>query len=174
MADSISNTIYGGVIPNEACLSELIRRNDELAKSERFLKSVLEYITSVVYTKDLEGRYTFMNSEWERIMGRSRENSLGCNDHEIFPEEFARQFIKNDKWVLQAREVITTEEYFKKETGEDIIFLTTKVPMLDGEKLTGLCGISTEITERKWMEEELVVARRIAEDSAQSKADFLA
>jgi len=158
----------------EELMAEITQKNEELAKSQRFLQSVLENIRSVVYAKDMNGRYTFMNSEWEKTMGLCRETSVGKTDLELFPGETGKEFRENDVKVMQSREVNTTEEPFITKEGKSVTLLSTKVPMMNDGRVIGLCGISTDITDRKLMEGELIAAKRVAEDAAQAKADFLA
>lgn len=158
----------------EELLDEITKKNNELAESKRFLQSVLENIHSVVYAKDQKGRYTFMNKEWSKVMELDREEAIGQSDLELFKGNIGKDYFKNDNKVMRSKKVITTEEYFVNQAGEKITFLTTKVPMfLDGE-VEGICGISTDITARKKMEEEIIAAKKMAEDAAKSKSDFLA
>lgn len=158
----------------EELMEEITQKNKELAESRQFLESVLENIHSVVYAKDLSGRYTYMNKEWEKVMEMDREKSIGHRDLELFGDKIGKQFNENDLAVMKSGEIITTEEHYANKGSGDITFLTTKVPMAFGEKIDGICGISTDITERKRMEEELMEAKRIAEEAAKSKSDFLA
>jgi len=158
----------------EELMAEVTQKNEELAESQRFLQSVLENIRSVVYAKDMDGRYTFMNSEWEETMGLCRETSVGKTDLELFPGETGLEFRKNDLKVMQSGEVNMTEEPFLTKEGKSITLLSIKVPMMNDGRVIGLCGISTDITDRKHMEGELIAAKRVAEDAAQAKADFLA
>jgi two-component system sensor histidine kinase/response regulator len=72
-------------------MAELQQKNDELAQSRQFLESVLENLHSLVYTKDVQGRYTYMNSEWERMLERDRSASLGMTDIGLFPTESAKR-----------------------------------------------------------------------------------
>ncbi len=155
-------------------MEEITRKNEELSNSKQFLQSVLENIHSVVYAKDLDDRYTYMNNEWEQVMGHTRQEAVGKSDLELFPEFYARQYQKNDMDIMRSRKVRTVEEYYQDESGQKYTFLSTKVPMTHKEKIVGLCGISTDITQRKEMEEELIIAKAAAEEAARSKSDFLA
>jgi two-component system sensor histidine kinase/response regulator len=100
--------------------------------------------------------------------------SLGLKDPELFPAEAEKQHTESDLFVMQSGKTMTTEETIRNTAGGDTVFLTTKVPMVHEGNIIGLCGISTDITQRKHMEEELVAAKGVAEDAAKSKADFLA
>lgn len=156
----------------EMFMNMMALKNIDLASNKHFLQSVLENIQSVVYAKDLDGRYTYMNSQWERTMQLSRENSVGKCDIELFSYDIGSRFQDNDIDVMLSMEVKSTEEYFKNAQNEEVIFLSTKVPMVQDEKIIGLCGISTDITERKHLEEQMQLTH-LQLTSEKDKADKL-
>lgn len=150
-------------LSKEEMLMEIKRKQEQLAKNENFLSSVLNNIHSVTYAKDLDGKYTFMNAEWENTMELSRETSLGKDDVELFSEEIGRIYQENDIKVMLSREIIKAEEKFIRSDGKEITFLSTKVPMLLDGEIVGLCGISTDITERIALEREIAASREFME-----------
>lgn len=158
----------------EHLLSELEFKNEKLLSSEHFLQSLLSNIKSAIYTKDLDGRYTFVNSECEKLTNKSESNVIGKTDMELFPEKIYEKLNKNDKNVIQTMKIVTTEDSFVSQLGDEKFFLTTKVPMMQDGEVIGICGISIDITERKKMEEELILAKQIAEEASNAKAEFLA
>lgn len=156
----------------EMFMNMMALKNIDLASNKHFLQTVLENIQSVVYAKDLDGRYTYMNSQWERTMQLSRESSVGKCDMELFAYDIGSKFQDNDIDVMLSMEVKSTEEYFKNAQEEEVIFLSTKVPMVQDEKIIGLCGISTNITERKRLEEQMQLTH-LQLTSEKDKADKL-
>lgn len=157
----------------EELIKEIKSKNRELAESRMFMQSVLENIQAAVYVKDMKGRYTFVNTEWENATGQKRDFIIGKTSYEIFPGKDGELFHKNDMRIINSNNEEFSEEYSM--TGsEKKIYLSCKVPMKQENKITGLCSISTDITLRKKMEEELINAKKAAEDAAKAKADFLA
>lgn len=150
-------------LTKDELMQELTRHKDELSSSQQFLQSVLENIHSVIYAKDLDGKYTFMNAEWEKALERNRDEALGKCDIELFSEEIGRSYQENDFKVMLSREIITVEENYISSTGNKITFLSTKVPMVIDGAIVGLCGISTDITDRIRMERELAESRKFME-----------
>lgn len=150
-------------LSKEEMLLEIKRKQEQLSKNEHFLNSVLNNIHSVTYAKDLDGKYTFMNAEWENTMELSRETSLGKDDVELFSEEIGRIYQENDIKVMLSREILKEEEKFVRRDGKEITFLSTKVPMLLDGEIVGLCGISTDITERIALEREIASSREFME-----------
>ncbi|MFZ1517253.1 MAG: PAS domain S-box protein [Ignavibacteriaceae bacterium] len=133
------------------------RKQTELAlqKNRRFLADLIENSGTLIYVKDIEGRYELVNKKWESITGINRNNVLGKTDEVLFPGGDGSQFHKNDNDVVENRKVIETEEVLN---GGDKkrYFISIKFPTLDeyGE-VSGICGMSTEVTERKFAEDAL-------------------
>jgi two-component system sensor histidine kinase/response regulator len=144
----------------------------ELQNSQQLMESVLENIQALIYAKDANGCYIYMNREWESVMGLSREHSIGRNDEEVFGDAGC-EFWENDSKVFTSGKVLALEENLSI-NGKDIVFWTVKVPMFKDGKANGLTGISTDITERKALEREIFAAKETAEAASRAKADFLA
>ncbi|MDD3213557.1 MAG: response regulator, partial [Eubacteriales bacterium] len=155
-------------------MNEIFQKNEELSKSQHFLQSVLENIHSLVYTKDINGRYTYVNRQWEITTGFNREQALGRNYMELFGKRALRRHAEDDYLTMHTGETITVEEKLPCGNQKEAYFLTTRVPMMHDGKIVGLCMISVDITDRKIMEEETIAAKRVAEKAANSKAEFLA
>ena len=157
----------------EELLAEISRKNDELIASRQFLNLVMDNIHSMVYAKDIDGRYTFVNSEWERQFKASREQALGRTAIELFPGPRGQEYFREDM------EVFTRKQDYVFELDHEIdgrpeTLLVMKMPIVQNGQVVGLCGLATDITERKNMEKELALAKVAAEDTAKAKADFLA
>src|SRR5512134_1463106 len=83
---------------------------DDLQSSDTRLQQVLDYTSALVFAKDRQGRYLFINREFERMSGRRSAEIIGRRDEEIFPPELATRFRHNDLRVLQERRAIEFEE----------------------------------------------------------------
>lgn len=127
----------------------------ELATSEMRLQSILDATTAVIYVKDVEGRYFSINRHYERLFGVSREDILGQTDYEIFPSDVAEAFRLNDQKVIEAEKALEFEEIAPHDDGPHT-YLSIKFPLRDSTgTLYAVCGISTDITERKETERKL-------------------
>jgi len=91
------------------------------------------------------------------LFGRSREQVLGHEDSEFFDLERSNQLRDHDLQVLRSGQAIEQEELnYVRETGEQRIYWSVKKPVRDPQgQIIGLCGISTDITERKRIEAEM-------------------
>ncbi|MEK6301253.1 MAG: response regulator [Acidobacteriota bacterium] len=155
-------------------ITERKRAEDALKKSQQQLQAILDNSTAVIYLKDYWGRYILINSRFETLFHVSKAQVVGKTDQDFFPREMADAFQANDRKVLEARTALESEEIAPHDDGPHI-YLSVKFPIYDanGEPYA-LCGISTDITDRKRMEADLAEARDAALESARLKAEFLA
>ncbi|SJZ41881.1 PAS domain S-box-containing protein [Trichlorobacter thiogenes] len=119
------------------------------------LQAILDNSPALIYVKDREGRYQFVNKAWRELFCTSGDNVKGKTDLELFPEETARQSMANDQLVINSDTPLTIEEQALV-GGELRHYHGTKVAVRDSSGTTyGLCGISTDVSERKQAEDTL-------------------
>ncbi len=134
-------------------------KDKELEENRKLLNDIINNSASLIYVKDLFGRYTLVNQPMEEIIGVEAHRMIGKRDEEIFPEEYALLIQENDKNVLNLKQTLQVEEYFPSPSGRRI-FLSNKFPIQDqdGEILSLVC-ISTDITPLRTALSELEKSR---------------
>ena len=135
------------------------RSRSELAlrESEKLLSDILENVTAYIYLKDTRGCYLFANRLLREQFDAPMEEIVGYDDCKFFDAETAASMRKDDLRVLRDGETLQTEETnFNILTGIANVFLTVKLPLRrENGSIYALCGISTDITERKEVEEHM-------------------
>jgi PAS domain S-box-containing protein len=125
-----------------------------LRENQRFLSDVIELSDAVIFVKDAGGRYRLVNRKWEHVTGLSRKEAIGKPDEMLFPERTAGQFRENDLKVLAADTALEADEILEGPRGHRY-YRTVKFPLRDHEgRASGVCGMATDVTERKKAEEE--------------------
>ena len=166
-----------GITKDISAQKKIEQLMDIILVGRNMLRSIIDNLPDLIYSKDMEGRKTVANIADLEASGKKDWNELlGKTDFDFYPKEIADQFWEDDQRVLKKGEVIRNqEEPGRDNLGNPIVLLTTKVPIKnnDGE-IIGLVGIGRDITERKKAEEELNEARKEAEAAAQAKSEFLA
>ncbi|MFP2904115.1 ATP-binding protein [Pyxidicoccus sp. 3LFB2] len=153
-------TVEGGLLVHCRDITGERRAREELRRTSEIFRSILEGTTDAVYTKDLEGRYQMINPAGAKAVGYSVEAMIGRTDQDLFSPEVARANAANDREVFAFGRTVTYEDAQPGAEGPRV-WLSTKGVLKDPEgKVFGLFGISRDITQRKWAEEE---ARRHAE-----------
>jgi len=137
------------------------------------LQAILDNSPALIYVKDREGRYQFVNKAWRELFHINDSNVKGKTDLELFPEETARQSMANDRLVMSSTTPLTIEEQAPVEDGLRY-YHSTKVAVRDTDGTTyGLCGISTDISERKQSEEQIRVMNDELEQRVQQRTSEL-
>jgi len=155
--------------------AELARRKaEENLSNQEQLSSLLNAIadgsTDAIFAKDLQGRYLLFNRAAEKFVGKPAADVLGKDDTTIFPPKDAARVIKGNQRVIDENRTITNEETLPTAEGTTV-FLATKGPLHDARgKVSGVFGISRDITYLKNAEKEMREQRDFAEtliDTAQ-------
>src|ERR1700694_4267532 len=74
------------------------------------LEAIMDNCTACIYLKDLEGRYLYINRQFETLFHISRQDILGKTDFDIFSAAHAAAFRANDLKVIQAGKHMEWEE----------------------------------------------------------------
>ena len=141
---------------NNIALEEIVQeRTKGLLQSEAKLNTILDSVEAYIYIKDAQYRYLYANKKTCDLFGVALGELIGHEDHEFFDEKTAKNIRKVDSEVIEyARKVTLEETNTDKQTGISTTYLSTKMPLSnDDGSIYALCGISTDITERKKTEE---------------------
>jgi PAS domain S-box-containing protein len=139
--------------PARRRINDVRRRIEVLSETLRderqLLETILENCAANIYAKRRDGRYIYLNHEMEVTCNVKREKALGRTDLELFPREMAEQNRTNDLAAMMTGKLTEVEERVIGPSGERL-FLAKKVPLISHDgKVEGMCGISTDITDRR-------------------------
>ncbi|WP_406696294.1 HD domain-containing phosphohydrolase [Singulisphaera sp. Ch08] len=136
-------------------VTERKRMEEALGRSESRLQAVLDHVQAAIFLKDVDGRYLLVNRYFVKQFGVTEEQVVGKTDYDFLPEDVADTFRANDRRALDAGEPVEVDEvapYVDKPHTSIVI----KVPLLGADqKPIAVCGIATDITDRKKAEAAL-------------------
>lgn len=133
---------------NAALENKVAQRTSELAESEARLYAILNGLPASVYMKDLQGRYQFVNRQFESDFGFTSEEARGKTNEQLLSPELVRQHQGRDALVLTDGPVQWEDEVQK--AGELRAYLTTKFALRNQQgQPYALCAMAVDITERR-------------------------
>ncbi len=121
----------------------------------QLMAQILDQSSAVVFWKDLDGRYLFVNREFCRLTRRPLQEIIGRRDIDVMPAAIAARLRANDAQVIEACGTVTFEEQVEF-GGQARTYLVNKFPLLDAAgRPYAVCGIATDISARKRVEDAL-------------------
>ncbi len=155
-------------MPSEFCT--LVGNSDKITRES--LQNIIDNIPGYIFWKDVNSVIIGGNENFAKLAGETVSSILGKSDYELpwKPEE-TEHFIRDDQEVIKTGvPKLNIEEQMLLANGKEITILTNKVPLRDTEnKIIGVIGIFTDITEKKRMEKQLEQARKLQEKSHSAK-----
>jgi PAS domain S-box-containing protein len=136
-------------------ITERKRAEEALRTSEERLNTILDNVGGAIFIKDAQYRYVYVNRKVCEVFGRRAEEIIGKSDRDFFSDGSVEEIMRSDRPVIERGETISREETgLTFSSKEARTYWTVKLPLRDSAgAVTGLCGISTDITERKRAEE---------------------
>ena len=128
-----------------------------------------------VYWKDKNGVYLGCNNRQARVLGLQYGYEIvGKTDFDLpWGENKAAMFQRNDKHIMETGDTEIIEEEAQVD-GKNAIVLSHKSPMRNKQgEITGILGISIDISDRKKIEIDLQRAKELAEAASKAKTEFL-
>jgi len=124
------------------------------------LKFALDNVPAYVYIKNELGHYVYANKLTLSLFACSEQELQHKSDIDFFPHPDVKDLAKIDKRVLSG-ERTREEVQLTFPDGNKYTFWEVKTPIFcdtEPNKVIGILGISTDITERKHLEEQLLYA----------------
>jgi len=122
------------------------------SSAKNLLETIIDNIPSLIYLKDLQGRLLACNAALADLFGVPRNQIINKTSHDLFPANLAGKQHADDTNVLQSGKILVTDEVLELADGRHI-FETTKLAVRNhAGEISSLCGISTDITERRQAE----------------------
>lgn len=143
--------IRSTVVIRQAILKQQ-ESEQKITNSQKLLEAILNHAMACIYLKDSDGKYLFINKQFESIFHVKNQSFIGKNDFEIHPKQVAKALRENDQKILQSQEHIEFEETVLQDDGLHT-YISTKFPLFDQKgQVYGICGMSTDISKRKEIE----------------------
>lgn len=151
-------------------------KNIEIEREENQFRfqSILDNTPLIIFIKDLNGRYLMVNKTYKEFFHQTEKDIIGKTDFELVAEESAIRYREIDEYVAREQKNTEIEETVTRD-GVEKNLLIVKFPLFDkNNKIYGIGGIASDITERYLYGLHLIESKRRAEMAEQLQEQFLA
>jgi PAS domain S-box-containing protein len=129
--------------------------HDALRESEARLQAFTSHSPVVMFLKDREGRYRFVNEQFLQSFGLRREQVIGHTDAELFSRTQVDSSRASDAEVMTRGVPLEYEEAIELAGGRRVSAVS-KFPVFDAQgAVVGVGGVATDITARRKAEQAL-------------------
>lgn len=142
----------------------------QLQALNRDFVTLLDNTSDFIYFKDRNANFRFCSAPLARITGYSDwREMLGKNDFDVFPTEMARIYHEEEIPIFRdGRPLLGRIDPYFDEHGEARWVSTSKWPVIGADgRVSGIFGISRDITDQKRAEEELETAASVFRHASQ-------
>jgi len=131
-----------------------VKVQNQLAREKKLLRTIIDNVPVNIYMKDSKRRKILANKAEVVYSGFEREEDvLGKTDEELYPDEVAKDYIIEDRKVLEEGKSLRGIE---NDMGYGRWAIVSKIPLTDSEgNVESIVGISVDITKRKKAEKQL-------------------
>jgi two-component system sensor histidine kinase/response regulator len=139
------------------------------------LEALVDSIPDAISYRNSQGIYLGCNGAFLEITGKPASEIIGRTAREVTSPERAAWIAARDREVLSSLQKQSCESWVDYPDGRRALHEITRCPLRDRDgKMLGILSIGREITERKRHEEEINLAKEVAEAATRMKSDFLA
>jgi PAS domain S-box-containing protein len=131
---------------------------DALLENKQLLQSIIDNTSNPIFIKKINGEYLLINKQFETLFKITNLEILGKSDYDFMPKNSADAYANSDFEVLKALRELKSEETIEQSDGTHT-YIAVKFPLYDIKgRIYAICGIFTDITERKKTEHSLLAA----------------
>jgi len=166
-----------GLIVMGRDVTERVRVEKKREEDQRFLQTMLDSISDMIFYKDTDSTYLGCNQAYaSRYIGLGKEQIIGRKDIDIAPDRNqAALYRASDLCAIEAGTSYTLEIELTLANGEKGLVEVQKTPFRNADgQVAGVIGVARDITERKRAEQELRASREAAVAASRAKSEFLA
>ena len=146
-------------------ITELKQAEEDLRSSRELLRTVFDTLPHWIFVKDMEGRYMMANRAFAEPLGLHPSELVGTTAVEIFlgSEEEQQRFLETDRMVVESNRVVEFPEFtVTLPNGKRFVKHLIKAPLRNTDgNITGILGVTDDITARRETEEELRSSQRL-------------
>lgn len=148
--------------------NQLAGANKELQKKTDELETFFSVALDLLCIADLDGNFLKLNKAWEGILGYNEEELKSRKFLDFVHPDDIQSTLDAMQELVENKPILEFINRYKTMNGEYRFIEWHSVPVGNY-----IYAAARDITDRKKYEEELTIARKVAENANQSKSEFL-
>ncbi len=142
-------------------ITEQKRAEETIRTRDAWLRAIFENAPIEIVLKDTEGRCMAVSRNIADTLGVEMDDLIGGTTADFFPDHIAAIYMAADRKVLETGQPIQ-QEIVEETDGSTRYSLNAKFPLKDDSgRITGICSLTSDITEVKQAEERLRHAQKL-------------
>uniref|UniRef100_A0A7C3PIX6 histidine kinase n=1 Tax=Oscillatoriales cyanobacterium SpSt-418 TaxID=2282169 RepID=A0A7C3PIX6_9CYAN len=142
-------------------ITEQKQAEQALRESEQRLQTILNNSPAAIYLLDAQNNFLFANQICAEALSTTPDSLIGKNIYEFWSKDVADPFADANQRVFETGQLMQTEQLVPMSDGEHT-YITLKFRLCDAAGVPyAVCGISTDITEKKRLESQFYRAQRL-------------
>lgn len=126
----------------------------KVEEAEEKFSLFMKNLPLVVVIRDINGRYIYLNDEWEKVMGLKKEDWLGKTPYDVFPKEDAEKLLEDDREAILKGTTEPAEITLTHKSGVKW-WMANRFILYDADKKPAyVATLYIDITDKKKAEEE--------------------
>ncbi|MCB2148564.1 MAG: PAS domain S-box protein [Deltaproteobacteria bacterium] len=144
-----------GVVAMYTDVTALKQAQDDVRRSERMLRRIMDIVPSMIFVRNARGRFLMVNQAVAEAYGMAVEELISMSHESVHPDPVQVQgYLADDREALESgRPLFVSEEPFQDHTGALRWLEVIKIPGdADDFGEPVIVGLATDITERRAVE----------------------
>ena len=136
----------------------------EISSLKELNNSIIQNMNEGIFMEDEEGIVVMVNPAFCRMIGQTKDEIIGKSVYSLIPKTLHKR-VKFAKSNLSVYWNYSFEVDFKNGSGQRVTALHSFVPIYEGKKIKNIVSVFTDISKRKAIEQDLIVAKEKTEES---------
>lgn len=154
---------YAGAIAGVQDITERVMAAQKVRESEERYRDLVEKVSDVIYVLDTEGIITYVSPAIEPLLGFEPDQITGRPFSQLILPQDLDQAVVSFERLLSGRELPPSEYRIVSGSGEVRWIRLSSQPIIDEDRVMGVRGVLTDVSERVKAEEQREEAAAEAE-----------
>jgi len=157
-------------------ITELKEKEAELVRSQERYREIVDLTNDWIFEINPQWQYTYVSPKVTEILGYEPSEMIGKTPFDFMaPQETLKfkEYLRG--YVHDFKPITKIETWVSHKSGRQVCLETSATPVFDSRNVyTGYRGADRDITIRKQVEQQIILAKEKAEESDRLKSSILA